>query len=476
MRLNQRLTTSFFKNYKTKSRYSFAGFSEEAKVIPTIPSTDPEFGNVLDIGKIGGYHHYLKKHHKNLGTIFNFWVYKDKVVSLGHPKYWSSISHLQDRTSHIRMFLRPLFGTSKTVNLSNGADRAERYKNYINPLFNKTVVDTKHAEVFYRHNEWMLEKWNQIAERKGNLAVQETFAMFVLSNMIEILFGRTDVKEEEMVKLFDDLSYCVVEMETRVLAGNNKPETDKAIYEKINSIHEFIINSIKDRVAENPETKTCLVDFIRHEKDIEVIFTDAITFFFGSVHTTISHLAFTVYHLANNQDKQAKLHEEIDKHLDEGPVAVKQLRNLKYVRACLNESLRLTPPVSTSARIDRENDVPLPDGHVIPKGTPIVIPLGLVLRDETLWKDEDKYVPERFKEDGVQWSNQFSPFGFAGGRVCPGRSLVQVESQLVMATLFKNFKVVLSKDQGPMKLWYLTGTTAKEEVYVNLIPRKMNKI
>lgn len=476
MKLNNRHTSQFFKN---RSRCRYAGFSTatEAKVIPTLPSTDPEFGNVLDIGNMGGYHAYLKKHHKDLGTIFNFWVYKDRVVSLGHPKYWSAISHLQDRTSHIRMFLRPLFGTSKTVNLSNGKDRAERYKNYINPLFNKSVVDTKHAEVFYRHNKNTLEKWNKIVERNESLPIQETFAIYVLSNMMEILFGRTDISDAEMVKLFDDLSYCVVEMETKVLAGNNHPEKEEVIKEKIQSIHDLIINSIKIRVDQNVEEKTCLVDFIRHEKDIEVIFTDAITFFFGSVHTTISHLAFTIYHLAANQDKQEKLLAEIDKHLKPmEPVVLKNLRPLKFLRACLNESLRLTPPVSTSARIDRENDIPLPDGHVIPANTPIVIPLGLVLRDDTLWKEEEKFIPERFKEDGVQWSNQFSPFGFAGGRTCPGKSLAQLESQLILATMFKNFKIDLAEGQGPIKLWYLTGTTAKEEVYVKLTPRNREEV
>ena len=84
MKLNQRLTTQFFKN---RSRCRYAGFSTEAKITPTVPSTDTEMGNVLDIGKIGGYHAYLKMNHKNLGDIFNFWVYKDKVVSLGHLRY-----------------------------------------------------------------------------------------------------------------------------------------------------------------------------------------------------------------------------------------------------------------------------------------------------------------------------------------------------------------------------------------------------
>ena len=128
----------------------------------------------------------------------------------------------------------------------------------------------------------MLDKLNKISERKGDLALLETFAMFVLSNMMEILFDRTDVADKEMIKLFDYLSCCVIEMETKVLSGNNIPEEEKEIYEKINYIiHQFIIKRIKDRVDQNLEEKTCLLDFIKHEKDLEVIFTDTITFFFG---------------------------------------------------------------------------------------------------------------------------------------------------------------------------------------------------
>jgi len=47
---------------------------------------------------------------------------------------------------------------------------------------------------------------------------------------------------------------------------------------------------------------------------------------------------------------------------------------------------------------------------------------------------------------------------------------------LYVKTLFKNFKIDLAPGQGEIKLWYLTGTTAKEEVYVTLTPRNREEV
>lgn len=442
-----------------------------SKVIPGIQSTDPEYGNILDVGKMGGYHQFLEKYHKELGPVFSFYILKDQVVSLGHPKYWSAVSHLQDRTHHIRLFLKPLFGTPKTINLTNGQDRADRYKKYITPLMNKEAVDGQHAKVFEEHIQMLMKKWVPMSQSKTKVPINEHFSFFILSNMIEILFGKKNVPEEELLKLFDYMTFCVVNVETKTLTRTMDDQTEKEIKEKVGYIHSYIRNAIRERVQLNVKDKTCLTDWLMTENDEEVIFTDAMTFFFGSIHTTISHLTFTVYHLAKNQNKQRKLQEELDKFVTVKEVSPKHVRDLKYLRACINESLRITPPVTTSTRVDFNNDVTLPDDYVIKKGTPIILPLGLVLLDPNLWEDPTSYNPERFKEQGIQFANQFSPFGFAGGRVCAGKLLAALESQMIIGTLFKNFNVSLTDRNQPLNLHLLTGTTPKDEIYINLTPR-----
>ncbi|KAB7496849.1 Cytochrome P450 4c3 [Armadillidium nasatum] len=60
-------------------------------------------------------------------------------------------------------------------------------------------------------------------------------------------------------------------------------------------------------------------------------------------HKTSHTLAFTLYLLARNKDKQKKLQEELDSVLGEGKETLTeaQLAKLSYLKACIKESLRL---------------------------------------------------------------------------------------------------------------------------------------
>jgi len=210
------------------------------------------------------------------------------------------------------------------------------------------------------------------------------------------------------------------------------------------------------------------MDFLKDEKDADIIFTEALTMFFSGVHTSNSLLSFTVHHLAKNPDIQTKLQEELDLHIPGNIITdVNQLRGIRYLRACINEAARLTPLVNIATRINPDSEINFDDGHMIPKNTPIILPLALVLKDHDLWDNSDTYRPERFRAEGIKCPYQFSPFGFAGGRICPGKYLAQVEIQFAIATLFKNFRVTLDKDQGPLKFRYLTATSSVDEIYAH---------
>ena len=60
-------------------------------------------------------------------------------------------------------------------------------------------------------------------------------------------------------------------------------------------------------------------------------------------------IAFVLYHLASNPEKQEKLRQEcqsIGPHL-----TLKNIDKLKYCKACIKESMRLTPTISGNSRI-----------------------------------------------------------------------------------------------------------------------------
>jgi cytochrome P450 family 20 subfamily A len=104
-----------------------------------------------------------------------------------------------------------------------------------------------------------------------------------------------------------------------------------------------------------------------------------------------------------------------------------ELKKLKYTRNVLHETLRCYTLAPFAARYDTHRDIEFHDGSRIPKGMPVVLPLGKVLTDPELWDRPEEFIPERFENPESKRPLLFSPFGFAGGRICPGRSLTYCE-------------------------------------------------
>ncbi len=64
-------------------------------------------------------------------------------------------------------------------------------------------------------------------------------------------------------------------------------------------------------------------------------------------------IAFTLYHLSLNPDKQARAIKEVQRVLGDKPlstITVDDLKGLAYTTACLNETLRISCSVPATAR------------------------------------------------------------------------------------------------------------------------------
>lgn len=440
------------------------------KVIPEVPKTDEKYGNLLDVGRAGGHHYFLEQKHKELGPILSYWIFDKKCVSLGHPKYWQSMSHLSTKTNYIRLFMKGLFGSFKALALSNSEERERRYAQFITPFINQETVEKNHHLIMEKYLDQIVKDFGKYAKEGKPVPIIERFSILMVKSMLELLMGITNIDEEECIKIYQYLSYSIINVELDSFEVIEDPKKQAEVKLKIDYIHNLIRRGVRARLDMDIKNRVCFVDYLRDEKDYEMVCADVTAFFFASIHNPISLMFATVYHTANNQDKQNILHEEIDSKLKGKEVNGNTIKQLRYMRSCINEAMRATPPVATSSRVDFENDITLPDGYVIPKNTTIVTPLGLVSISDQVYESPEKFIPERFK-NGFKWPNQLAPFGFAGGRVCAGKNIAMYFSQLILASLFKNYKFALNKKQGPLNLYYGTGTVCLDEVYVDAFPK-----
>ncbi len=112
---------------------------------------------------------------------------------------------------------------------------------------------------------------------------------------------------------------------------------------------------------------------------------------------------------------QDKLHQELDENLgteDEIAATEKQVKNLPYLDACINEGLRLHSTSSLGLpRVVPEDGMTVM-GHYFPAGTILSVPSYSIHRDKQIWgEDVEAYRPERwFERDPTDIQKTFNPF------------------------------------------------------------------
>ncbi|KAF2233794.1 cytochrome P450 monooxygenase [Viridothelium virens] len=169
--------------------------------------------------------------------------------------------------------------------------------------------------------------------------------------------------------------------------------------------------------------------------------------------TTAIAMTNVLYHLLKNPDCLAKLRQEIDDVFDDGSVApYDRVRNLPYLRACLDESLRITPPntFGLPRRTPSEGAQILNDW--VAGDTSVSMSAWVAHRDEEVFAEPERYIPERWlSESGKDLQQYFVAFS-AGARGCIGRNITYLEQYVLLATLVHHFEFALpSPDWQPAR-------------------------
>lgn len=143
--------------------------------------------------------------------------------------------------------------------------------------------------------------------------------------------------------------------------------------------------------------------------------------------TTASLMSSTLFVLSRRPDIWAKLRDEFA-FLSGQPPTFEQIKELKYLRFVLNETLRLYPVVPIEAKFANK-DTFLPRGGGADGQSPIFVQKGQMIiwvlysmhRRTDLWgADAAEFRPERW--EGLLPGFNFLPFN-GGPRICPGKSV-----------------------------------------------------
>ncbi|XP_076663920.1 cytochrome P450 9e2-like [Andrena cerasifolii] len=281
----------------------------------------------------------------------------------------------------------------------------------------------------------------------------------------------------------------------KFLMGKNFPTLFKLLGVRFFSdkAHKYFLRIVTETVKMREEKGIHRPDMIQlmmetRDKDggglsIEEMTNQAFIFFFAGFETTSSFLCFAAHEIAVNLDVKAKLRAEIDEvgRKTNGNPTYEAIRDMRYMDAVLNETLRLYSLVSFLDRVCvKEFQLPPATSDskpvtIKPGGVVWFLPFALQ-RDAGLYPEPMKFKPERFFDGEISPPN-YVPFG-VGPRVCIGNRFALMESKVVLFHLLWRCDVEPSGDTTvPMKLNKKSFVLASENgFWLNFRTREQGRV
>lgn len=191
--------------------------------------------------------------------------------------------------------------------------------------------------------------------------------------------------------------------------------------------------------------------------------------------TTATTLSGVTYHLLHNENMLKKLQDEVRTAFSSPEeITGDSTQHLLYLHACLEEALRIYPPVA--AALQRVSPGATVDGHWVPAGTLCGNETWSVMRDERYWKDPNTFRPERWLNGEVINKDAFNPFSL-GPRVCIGINLAYMEMHIILARIVWQYDwELVSKEldwERENKMYVLWN---KPELNMKFHPRKDTEV
>mmetsp|Transcript_3258 Transcript_3258/g.4935 ORF Transcript_3258/g.4935 Transcript_3258/m.4935 type:complete len:681 (+) Transcript_3258:111-2153(+) len=267
---------------------------------------------------------------------------------------------------------------------------------------------------------------------------------------------------------------------------------DAAIERALANRKEADLEEIENRdyeKMENPSLLRFLVDMRDEPTTSQQLRDDLMTMLIAGHETTASALTWALFEIMQNPTLLAKIREEIDSVIGDRAPTYEDIMEMKLVRLCIAESLRMYPEPPLLIRRALEEKI-LPKGGAtqetkLPRGSDMFISSYNLHRSPLFWENPDTFNPERwlkpFKNpeapywggyDPERWNGRlypnedstdfaYIPFG-GGGRKCVGDIFAMLEATVALAMVLRKFDFDFT---DPTSEPYMVGTNTGATIH-----------
>ncbi|KAG9128415.1 hypothetical protein FRC07_013755 [Ceratobasidium sp. 392] len=418
----------------------------------------------------------------SLGNTFNLAIFGGDYICTTEPAHIKSIlstdfaSYAKGQQNYDKA--KSVFGSGV---FNSDGETWKFHRTMSRPYFSRERVT--HFDNFARHADLAISK---IPDQKTAIDFQDLVSRFTLDSATEFLFG-VDVKS------LDEPLAGTAESNANVNSSTGFAEAFSSVLDKMmlrfnyadawaylemfwdrtgedmRVIHSYVEPILRAKLdkkrkgelktdEEGEDEATLLDHLVQHTDDEKVIRDELINVLVAGRDTTASTLTFLCYMLASHPAVMNKLRTEI---LDTvGPSAYptsENVRDMKYMRAVINEVLRVFPPVPLNSRECIKSTVLQSEGtkYFVPKGASCIFAVHLMHLRKDLWGpdaeefDPERWLDERYKKYVIPNPFIFLPFN-AGPRICLGQQFAYNETSFFITRLLQRVaSISLAPDAQP---------------------------
>ncbi|KAG9217637.1 hypothetical protein CCMSSC00406_0003674 [Pleurotus cornucopiae] len=390
---------------------------------------------------------------------------------------------------------------------NSDGDMWKFHRSMTRPFFSRDRIS--HFDLFDRHAEIVIQKMRERSRQGSAIDFQDLMGRFTLDSATEFLFGScvhslngrlpypydkqllhySDTHQSEEVA--EKFAHAFLQAQ-QIIAGRERmgwtwPLTElwgDKTNEHMRVVDAFIAPIVKDAVKKKrsadeekgiagaatldmekkddvSDDETLLDHLVKFTSDPIVLKDEVLNIMIAGRDTTAATLTIILYFLSTHPAVFARLRTEVIEKVGANKrPTFEDIREMKYLRAVINETLRLYPIVPFNVRTSIEPTVwPSPDPNkkpiYVPAKTKMSYSVMLMHRRKDLWGpdaeefDPDRFLDARLKKYLISNSFAFLPFN-AGPRICLGQQFAYNEMSFMVIRLLQAFdSFTLDEDAQP---------------------------
>ncbi len=335
--------------------------------------------------------------------------------------------------------------------LTNEGESWFKQRRLAQPAFYKTRLES-FFEVMNRLANDEMQAWK--LKNKQTVFIDAAMMQLTSKIVVETLLGADVSGQLNQIQqhIYDLQLYMVKCIRNPFFEIWSKVNGERKKFEDaMKSLDAILYHVIDERKKQT--SKNDLLSMLMDARDVDTnegmnaqqLRDELLTIYVAGHETSGYAISWAMYCLCQHPEKYNKAKAEVQSIMQDGKLTIDNYKQLTYLKAVIDETLRLYPTAYILSRESKEADKV--NDTEIPKGIVTLMSIYHLHRHPSFWQQADDFIPERFesKQNSLLNANAYFPFG-AGPRMCIGFHFAIMEITIVLAQLLYHFDFELDEN------------------------------